>query len=73
MANVLQIVQIVSGVLTIGLVLLQRASTDMGGSIGGEGSSFAHTRRGGEKFFFFTTIFFSILFVSSSIGVIALQ
>jgi protein translocase SecG subunit len=73
MANILHIIQIVSGVLTIGLVLLQRASTDMGGSIGGEGTSFAHTRRGGEKFFFFTTIVFAIIFVASSIAVIVLQ
>ena len=73
MTNILYIVQIVSGILTIILILLQKSSTDMGGSIGGENASFMHTKRGSEKFFFFLTIFFAVVFVGSSIAVIVLQ
>jgi len=73
MANILHIVQIVSGVLTIIMVLFQRASTDGGGSIGGESMSFLHTRRGAERFFFFLTVFCGVIFTASSIAVIVLQ
>ena len=73
MLNILHIVQIVSAILSIVLVLIQRASPDMGGSLGGEGNSFLHTRRGAEKFFFFITVLFALIFVASSVAVIILQ
>lgn len=70
MAGILHIIQIVSALMTIGLVLLQRSSGDMGSAFGD--ASFFQTRRGGERFFFVLTIIVAIVFAASSIAVLFL-
>jgi len=72
MAHTLQIIQIVSSILLIILVLLQRASADMGSSLGGDGSSFLQTRRGAERFLFVFTIIVAVIFVGASLAAIVL-
>lgn len=73
MEQTLQIIQIASSVLLIILVLLQKASPDMGASLGGDGSSFLQTRRGAERFLFIFTIFVAIIFAGSSLLAIVLK
>ncbi len=72
MAHTLQIIQIVSSILLIILVLLQRTSADMGSSLGGDGSSFLQTRRGAERFLFVLTIVIAVVFVGASIAAVVL-
>ena len=72
MTQTLHIIQIVSAIITIILVLIQKSNADMGASLGGDGGSFAHTRRGVEKFFFVLTALMALIFVASSILVVAL-
>lgn len=67
MASTLQLVQIIAGILLIVLVLVQRSQGDMGASSGSDNASFAHTRRGAEKFIFFLTVIVAIIFVAASI------
>lgn len=68
MAAALHIIQVVSALLLIGLVLLQRSSGDMGSAFGD--SSFFQTRRGGERFFFILTAATAIVFALASIAVL---
>ncbi len=70
MINTLHIIQVVSAIATIGLVLLQRSSGDMGSAFGD--TSFFQTRRGGERFFFALTVTVAIIFALSSIAVLYL-
>ncbi len=70
MTGVLQIIQIVSSLLLIVLVLLQRGTGDMGSAFGD--TSFFQTRRGGERFFFILTIVVAVIFACSSIAVLFL-
>ena len=72
MAQALQTIQIVSSILLIILVLLQRPSADMGSSLGGDGSSFLQSRRGAERFLFVLTIIVAVVFVGASIAAIVL-
>lgn len=67
MENTIQYIQIISGVLTLILVLIQRSSGDAGGILSGDSSQFFQTRRGGEKFLFTLTVILSVVFVVSSI------
>lgn len=69
MHAVLHTIQIVSALVLIALVLMQRTTGDMGGSAFGD-ASFFQSRRGSERFFFVFTIVVSALFAFSSIGVL---
>jgi len=64
MSLFLTIVQIILGLLVIGLVLLQAKGTGLGRSFG---SSAYHSRRGAEKIIFRSTIILCIAFVVVSI------
>ena len=68
MTHALHVIQIVSAFLIIALVLLQRASPDVGG--GTESASFSQTRRGSEKFLFYLTIVAALAFAIASILVV---
>lgn len=72
MALTLQIIQIVSSLLLVALVLIQKASGDTGSTLGGDGSSFLQTRRGAERFLFVLTIIVALIFVASSVASIVL-
>lgn len=72
MAQTLQIIQIASSILLVILVLLQRANSDMGSSLGGDGTSFLQTRRGAERFLFILTIVIAVVFVGANIASIVL-
>jgi protein translocase SecG subunit len=72
MAQTLQIIQIVSSLLLILLVLIQRGSSDNGSSLGGDGSSFLQTRRGAERFIFVITIVIALVFAASSLASLVL-
>lgn len=70
MAQTLQIIQIVSSILVVILVLLQRSNGDMGSALGSEGGSFLRTKRGGERFIFIATIIAGIVFAASSLAAV---
>ena len=70
MTGTLHIIQVVSALLTIALVLLQRSNGDMGSAFGD--TSFFQTRRGGERFFFGLTIAVAVVFAFSSLAAIFL-
>jgi protein translocase SecG subunit len=72
MTYTLQIIQIVSSILLIVLVLMQRSQTDSGGMVGGDGGSFLQTRRGAERFLFIFTVIIAIIFAGSSLASIIL-
>ena len=73
MTQTLQIIQIVSSILLVILVLLQKASPDMGASLGGDGTSFLQTRRGAERFMFILTIIVAIVFAGASLAAVVLN
>jgi protein translocase SecG subunit len=68
MHAVLHTMQIVSSLVLIALVLLQRTTGDMGSVFGD--TSFFQTRRGSERFFFVFTVVIAAVFAFSSIGVL---
>ena len=72
MAQILQIIQIASSIALVALVLMQKATPDMGASLGGESSSFMQTRRGAERFLFILTILVAIIFVGSNVASLVL-
>ena len=72
MAHTLHLIQIVSSVVLIALILLQKSQGDMGSSLSGDNASFFQTRRGAERFMFLLTVFVGIVFVASSLAVIVL-
>jgi protein translocase SecG subunit len=72
MAQTLQIIQIVSSLLIVGLVLLQKSSGDMSSTVGGDGGSFLQTRRGAERFIFIFTIIVAIVFAGSALASLVL-
>lgn len=65
MDNILIILQIIFGLLVIGLILLQSKGTGLGSTFGGD-MGFYGTKRGAEKMLFAATIFLSILFLITS-------
>mgnify|MGYP003396189824 FL=1 len=73
MAQTLQIIQIVSSLLLVVLVLIQKASPDMGATLGGDGSSFLQTRRGAERFLFILTIVVAVIFAGASLAAVVIQ
>lgn len=68
MASILHTIQIISAIILVVLVLLQRSSGDTASSFGE--SSFFQTRRGSERFLFIITIVCSVVFVAASIAVL---
>ncbi len=71
MAHILHLVQIISSLVLIGLVLLQRTQGDSGSSFG-DNTSFLQTRRGAERFLFVATVVVAVIFVGASLAVIIL-
>lgn len=64
------ILQIILGLLTIGLIILQSKGTGLGSTFGGD-MGFYGTKRGAEKMIFILTIIVAVLFfISSLLGVI---
>ncbi len=57
--------QVILSVVLIGLILLQRSGSELGGAFGGgdAGGGTLYTRRGFERILFFTTIACAVLFV----------
>jgi protein translocase SecG subunit len=70
MLTILHTTQIVSALLLIALILIQRTSGDMGGT--GDSMSVFQTRRGAERFFFILTVVVGIVFAGASLAVIVL-
>ena len=67
--SVLNIVQIVLGVILVTVILLQNKGSGLGsafGSGGGEGNVY-RTKRGFEKILFRSTVVFSILFLGTAL------
>ena len=65
MSLVLQILpygQIVLSVILVAAIMLQQSGASLGGTLGGEDTSFHHTRRGFEKFLFYLSIVCGVLF-----------
>ena len=62
----INVIQIILGVLLGVAILLQRQGAGLSGAFGGEGE-FHHSRRGAEKFLFGATIILSILFFGAAI------
>ncbi len=54
--------EIILSVILIAAILLQQSAAGLGGALGGNDSSFHHTRRGFEKFLFYLSIICGILF-----------
>lgn len=63
----INVIQIVLGVLLGVAILLQRQGAGLSGAFGGEGE-FYHSRRGAEKFLFTATIILSILFFGAALA-----
>lgn len=72
MAQILQIIQIVSSLLIVALVLLQRSNGDMGSTLGSDNGSFMQTRRGAERLLFVLTIIVAIIFAGSALASVIL-
>lgn len=66
MQQVVLYIELISALLLIALVLVQRSSGDVGGAFGGDGAQFSRTRRGLERGIFFATVTVSVLFTVSS-------
>ena len=67
MAHLIQVSQVVSGILLILSVLLQHRGTGLGGAFGGEGVSY-RSRRGVEQLLFRATVLFAAIFLVSSLA-----
>jgi len=68
---IVNVIQIVLGILLIITILLQRQGAGLSGAFGGEGE-FYHSRRGAEKFLFTATIILSTLFFLTAMANILL-
>ena len=62
MDTILNIAQIVSGVILIVVILLQTRGAGLGTVFGGEGNIY-RTKRGAEKVLFISTIVLSVIFL----------
>lgn len=63
---IINIIQIISGILLGTVILLQQQSSGLSGAFGGEGE-FHHTRRGAERFLFGATIALAVLFFGTAL------
>jgi protein translocase SecG subunit len=70
MSATLHSLQLVTAIVLIALVLLQRTSGDTASNFG-DSMSFLQTRRGVDRFLFVLTIIVAVVFVTVSIWVIA--
>ncbi len=69
LGSFLQTTTLISAILTILLILLQRRGASLGAGFGGSGELFT-TRRGLDKSMFNATIVFSLIFVLSILGLV---
>ena len=69
LGNFLEILIFISAFLTIVLILLQQRGASLGAGFGSSGELYTK-RRGLEKSLFVTTIVFTVIFVSSIIGLL---
>ncbi len=67
--NFLQVLTLVSAVLTIILILLQQRGASLGAGFGSSGELYTK-RRGLEKSLFVTTVVFAVIFVGSILGLL---
>ncbi len=67
LANILQIITLISGVLMILCILLQQRGASLGAGFGSSGELYT-TRRGLDKSLFDATIFLAVIFVFSILG-----
>lgn len=65
----LEVITLISAVLTIVLILLQQRGASLGAG-SGSSSELYTTRRGLEKSLFVTTIVFAVIFVLSILGLL---
>lgn len=65
--QIFSIIQIVLGLVLVGLVLLQQKGTGLGSAFGGD-IAFYSTKRGVEKLLFYLTMIVAALFLISSIA-----
>ena len=66
--RILPYFEIFIGVILVLSILLQQSAAGLGGALGGsDTASFAHTRRGFEKFLFVLSIVCAILFALSAL------
>ncbi len=69
--TILQTVTLISGILSILLILLQQRGASLGAGFGSSGELFT-ARRGLDKSLFVTTIVFVVIFVLSIIGLLVI-
>lgn len=60
------LVQIILGMILVGLILLQSKGSGLGSTFGGD-LGFYGTKRGAEKMLFILTIFISVVFLAISV------
>ncbi len=67
-------IQIILSVVLIGLILLQRSGSELGGAFGGgdAGGGTLYSRRGFENVLFFGTIICGILFIAINFAALLL-
>lgn len=65
----LEVLVFISAILTVILILLQQRGASLGAGFGSSGELYT-TRRGLEKSLFVATIVFSVIFVSSILGLL---
>jgi protein translocase SecG subunit len=71
--KILPYVQVILSIVLVIAILLQQSGAGVGGALGGNDSSFHHTRRGLEKFLFYTSIVCGILFALTAFLAIVLK
>ncbi len=64
---IINIIQIVLGILLGAVILLQRQGAGLSGAFGGGEGEFYHTKRGAEKFLFIATILLAVLFFGTAL------
>ena len=71
--RILPYLEIILGLILVIAILLQQSSAGLGGALGGsDTATFAHTRRGFEKFLFYLTIVVGVLFAGTALFAIIL-
>ena len=64
---IFDVIQIITAVLLITVILLQRRGAGLGAAFGGEGNVY-QTKRGFEKILFISTIILSIIFLLTALA-----